>query len=56
MIGRGELRRAGVIEQQEGADAIAQGVEGEYGSDGEPVAYPVSGRLAFNVCLSGCHT
>jgi hypothetical protein len=48
IIGRRELHRPSVIQQQERADAIAEGVEGEHGSDGEPVAHPVGRRLAYN--------
>src|ERR1035438_7476144 len=49
LIRRRKLRRSGIIQQQEWADAIAQGVEGEDGSDREPVAHPVKRWLAHNV-------
>ena len=46
MFGGRELRRPGVVQQQERSDAITEGVEGEDGSDREPVAHPVGSRLA----------
>ncbi|GEM_PF-6299490 len=41
VVGRLELRRAGVIQQQEGADILALVVVREHRAHGEPVADPV---------------
>jgi hypothetical protein len=48
LVRRPKLRRAGVIQQQEGADAIAEALKREGRADRKPIAYPMGRRLAFN--------